>query len=78
MAALTKCPSCDNEVSTKAAACPKCGHQFKTPGGFNIKDRSDPRVRLRHHPRPSSAHGLARRDKPAMKPGKPRAAVASA
>ncbi len=24
--ALIKCPECDNEVSTEAAACPKCGY----------------------------------------------------
>ncbi|MDD5302410.1 MAG: zinc ribbon domain-containing protein [Elusimicrobia bacterium] len=35
---LTKCPSCASEVSTAAAACPKCGHQFKAPGGFSMKD----------------------------------------
>jgi hypothetical protein len=36
--ALTKCPSCGNEVSTVALACPKCGHQFKSPGAFSMKD----------------------------------------
>ncbi len=35
---LTKCPSCSSEVSTKAASCPKCGHQFKFSGGVNLKD----------------------------------------
>jgi hypothetical protein len=35
---LTKCPSCRAEVSTEAAACPKCGHQFKYAGGINLKD----------------------------------------
>jgi DNA-directed RNA polymerase subunit RPC12/RpoP len=41
---LTKCPSCDSDVSTEAAACPKCGHQFvfaggfKYAGGINLKD----------------------------------------
>jgi len=36
--ALTKCPSCRSDVSTEAAACPKCGHQFKYAGGINLKD----------------------------------------
>ena len=35
---LTKCPSCGNEVSPKAAACPKCGHQFRYPGSLNLSD----------------------------------------
>ena len=35
---LSKCPSCSNAVSTEAAACPKCGHQFKSAGGINPKD----------------------------------------
>lgn len=35
---LVKCPSCQSDVSTKAAACPKCGHQFKYAGGINLKD----------------------------------------
>ena len=35
---LTKCPSCRSDVSTEAAACPKCGHQFKYAGGINLKD----------------------------------------
>jgi predicted amidophosphoribosyltransferase len=35
---LTKCPSCQADVSTKAAACPKCGHQFKYAGRVNLKD----------------------------------------
>lgn len=37
-ASLTKCPSCRADVSTEAAACPKCGHQFKYAGGINLKD----------------------------------------
>jgi DNA-directed RNA polymerase subunit RPC12/RpoP len=35
---LTKFPSCESEVSTKAASCPKCGHQFRYAGGINLKD----------------------------------------
>jgi uncharacterized paraquat-inducible protein A len=35
---LTKCPSCQSDVSTAAAACPKCGHQFKYAGAVNLKD----------------------------------------
>ena len=35
---LTKCPSCQADVSTKAVACPKCGHQFKYAGRINLKD----------------------------------------
>ena len=37
-ASLTKCPSCRADVSAEAAACPKCGHQFKYAGGINLKD----------------------------------------
>ena len=29
--ALSKCPDCSNEVSTLAAACPKCGRPMKQP-----------------------------------------------
>jgi uncharacterized paraquat-inducible protein A len=29
------CPTCGTAVSTEAASCPKCGHQFKAPGAFN-------------------------------------------
>ena len=29
-ASLAKCPSCNSDVSVHAAACPKCGHQFKS------------------------------------------------
>ena len=35
---LANCPGCGNQVSTEAVACPKCGHQFKAPGGFSMKD----------------------------------------
>ena len=35
---LSKCPSCSREVSSKAASCPHCGHQFKAPGGINLRD----------------------------------------
>jgi ribosomal protein L7/L12 len=28
--ALIKCPECSNEVSDKAAACPKCGYPIKS------------------------------------------------
>ena len=40
--ALMPCPECGNEVSTEAAACPKCGYRvvpdvshIKVPGWFN-------------------------------------------
>jgi uncharacterized paraquat-inducible protein A len=36
--AMTSCPSCQAEISTEAAACPKCGHQFKSAGGINLRD----------------------------------------
>lgn len=38
---LTKCPSCQREVSSEAAACPQCGHPFKTQktvGSIDLKD----------------------------------------
>ena len=37
---LVKCPTCGAEISSEAAACPKCGHPMKaTPaGGINPKD----------------------------------------
>ena len=35
---MTPCPACSNEVSTDAATCPKCGHQFKSAGGINMSD----------------------------------------
>ena len=35
---LINCPSCSAEVSTEAASCPKCGHQFKSAGGINLSD----------------------------------------
>ena len=35
---LTACPSCEGQVSIQAALCPKCGHQFKTPGSLNLQD----------------------------------------
>lgn len=35
---LNKCPSCGGTVSSQAAACPKCGHQFKSAGGVNLRD----------------------------------------
>jgi predicted amidophosphoribosyltransferase len=35
---LIKCPSCDKDVSKKAAACPHCGLQIKYPGRINLKD----------------------------------------
>ena len=35
---LSKCPSCQSDVSIEAAACPKCGHQFKYAGAINLKD----------------------------------------
>jgi uncharacterized paraquat-inducible protein A len=38
--ALIKCPECGTEVSSEAAACPKCGHPLraKPSGGINMKD----------------------------------------
>jgi uncharacterized paraquat-inducible protein A len=38
--ALIKCPECDSEVSSEAAACPKCGHPLKAKpaGGINTQD----------------------------------------
>jgi uncharacterized paraquat-inducible protein A len=38
VAAIVKCPTCDAEVSSEAAACPKCGHQFKSAGAINLRD----------------------------------------
>ena len=35
---MMSCPSCQAEVSTEAAACPKCGHQFKSAGGIDLRD----------------------------------------
>ena len=35
---MTACPTCGAAVSTEAVSCPKCGHQFKAPGAFNMKD----------------------------------------
>lgn len=35
---LRPCPACSNEVSLEAAACPKCGHQFKAAGGISLSD----------------------------------------
>jgi uncharacterized protein (UPF0212 family) len=32
---MTACPACGLAVSTGAASCPKCGHQFKAAGAFN-------------------------------------------
>jgi uncharacterized paraquat-inducible protein A len=29
MAMTTMCPDCDNEVSARAAFCPKCGYVFR-------------------------------------------------
>ncbi len=31
---LTACKECGNEVSTKAAACPKCGAPVRRPGSI--------------------------------------------
>ena len=38
--ALIECPECGSEVSSEAAACPKCGHPLraKPSGGINMKD----------------------------------------
>jgi predicted amidophosphoribosyltransferase len=38
MARLTRCPSCNHEVSSQAGACPQCGHQFKSAGSINLRD----------------------------------------
>lgn len=35
--ALIKCPECGNEVSDKAASCPKCGYPIQNiPGTHQI------------------------------------------
>lgn len=31
--ALTKCPECKKEISSKAKACPNCGYEMKSKGG---------------------------------------------
>ncbi len=38
--ALIKCHECGTEVSSEAAACPKCGHPLKAKpsGGINMQD----------------------------------------
>lgn len=38
--ALIQCPECGTEVSSEAAACPKCGYPLKSKpsGGINMKD----------------------------------------
>ena len=38
--ALMQCPECGTDVSSEAAACPKCGHPLRaTPaGGINPRD----------------------------------------
>jgi DNA-directed RNA polymerase subunit RPC12/RpoP len=35
---ITTCPSCRADVSTEAASCPHCGHQFRELGSINTKD----------------------------------------
>lgn len=39
--AIIKCPECQNEVSDKAAACPKCGCPIKEDVHFNQKQYRD-------------------------------------
>jgi hypothetical protein len=39
MPTLINCPACRREVSTGAAACPQCGHQFApVAGGISARD----------------------------------------
>jgi len=35
---MRKCPTCEADISTEAVACPKCGHQLKSPSGINMQD----------------------------------------
>jgi hypothetical protein len=37
-AAMVPCPSCRSLVSTKASACPHCGHLFRSPNAVNLRD----------------------------------------
>src|SRR4051812_25355947 len=39
--ALIKCPDCCKDVSTKAVACPHCGHPVKTPGQIDPVKKYD-------------------------------------
>jgi len=32
------CPTCRTRISMQAATCPKCGHELRSPGAFNIGD----------------------------------------
>ena len=32
------CPTCREQISKNAASCPKCGHEFRSPGGVNMSD----------------------------------------
>lgn len=36
--ALTQCPECGNQVSTAAAACPKCGAPRQAPQQILLKE----------------------------------------
>ena len=38
MTKMIKCPACSCEVSSQAAACPQCGHLFKSAGAINLRD----------------------------------------
>ena len=38
MTKIIKCPACSCEVSSQAAACPQCGHLFKSAGAINLRD----------------------------------------
>jgi hypothetical protein len=40
--ALIKCPECSNEVSSAAAACPKCGHPIIAPKASDINAENKP------------------------------------
>jgi hypothetical protein len=33
-----KCPTCRSDISKQAGACPKCGHQFRKAGAFDLGD----------------------------------------
>lgn len=32
------CPTCHNDLSMKADACPRCGHRFRAPNAFDLSD----------------------------------------
>lgn len=38
VANLCPCPSCNTEISRRAAFCPKRAHRLKSAGGLRLKD----------------------------------------